>query len=231
MKHLQKIVLPVFKRNIPTTSIRSDLLVSSLTDLIISSSTQNINQQSETYLLLSTQNGGKSFLYQYRTVETLRRILADITVFAIMIHRFAEIIKQNSTATNLTLGILLHTLKFFIVYILLTTILSKSAKCDNITHLIEQNCFTRQTVSTSTSYLLIIILDTFRHVIMHDKTHIAFVYTHAKGYCSTNDINLIIYESFLDTVSFKGRQPSMVCLCTHTFFFELLRHALCSLST
>ena len=113
MKHLQEIVLPVFKRNILTTSICFDLLVSSLTNLIISSSTQNINQQSKTYLLLSTQNGGKSFLYQYRTVETLRRILANITVVTIMIHRFAEIIKQNSTTTNLTLGILLHTLKFF----------------------------------------------------------------------------------------------------------------------
>lgn len=105
MKHLQEIVLPVFKRNILTTSICFDLLVSSLTNLIISSSTQNINQQSKTYLLLSTQNGGKSFLYQYRTVETLRRILANITVVTIMIHRFAEIIKQNSTATYQTLCI------------------------------------------------------------------------------------------------------------------------------
>ena len=231
MKHLQKIVLPVFKRNILTTSIRFDLLVSSLTNLIISSSTQNINQQSKTYLLLSTQNGRKSFLYQYRTVETLRRILANITVVTIMIHRFAEIIKQNSTATYLTLGILLHTIKFFIVYILLTTVLSKSAKRDNITHLIEQNGFTWKSVSTSTSYFLIIILDTFRHVIMHNKTHITFVYTHTKSYCSTNDINLIINESLLNTVSLKRRQSCMICLCTHTFFFEFLRHALCSLST
>ena len=205
MKHLQEIVLPVFKRNIPTTSIRFNLLVSSLTNLRTSSSTQNFNQQSKTYLLLSTQNGGKSLLYQYCTIETLRRILTYITVATIMIHCFAEIIKQNSTTTNLTLGILLHTIKFLIVYILLTTVLSKSAKRDNITHLIEQNGFTRQTVSTSTSYLLIIILDTFRHVIMHNKTHITFVYTHTKSYCSTNDINLIINESLLNTVSLKRR--------------------------
>ena len=145
-----------------------------------------------------------------------------------MIHCFAEIIEQNSASTHLTLRILLHTIQLFIIDILLTTFFCKLSKRYKITYLIKQNSLARKSVTSSTSYLLIIALYTFRQIVMNNKAHITLVNTHTKSNRCAHHIYFVVNKCFLHIVSLLSRKSSMISLGTNTFFLKFLSHHFCS---
>ena len=148
-----------------------------------------------------------------------------------MIHCFAEIIEQNSATTHLTLRILLHTIQLFIIDILLTTIFCELSKRYKITYLIKQNSLARKTVTTSTSYFLIIALYTFRQIVMNNKANITLINTHTKSNRCAHHIYFVFNKCFLNIISFLSRKSSMISLGTNTFFLKFLSHHFCSFST
>ena len=202
-------------------------MITFLINLLIRSTTKNVYKQFKSYLLFSAHDGGKCLLYKYCSVKSTRRIFANITVVAIMIHCFSEIIEQNSATTHLTLRILLHTIQLFIIDILLTTFFCKLSKHYKITYLIKQNSLARKSVTSSTSYLLIIALYTFRQIVMNNKAHITLVNTHTKSNCCAHHIYFVVNKCFLHIVSFISRKSCMISLGTNTFFLKFLGHHFC----
>ena len=145
-----------------------------------------------------------------------------------MVHCFAEIIEQNSATTHLALCILLHTIQLFIIDILLTTIFCELSKHYNITYLIKQNSLARKTVTSSTSYFLIIALYTFRQIVMNNKANITLINTHTKSNRCAHHFYSVVNKCFLHIISLLSRQSCMISLGTNTFFLKFLSHHLCS---
>ena len=230
MQHLQQIVLPVLESDISATAIGFKLLIALLIEFITGRASQNVNQQSEPRLLMRTHNARKSFLYKYCPVKTLWRILADITVAAVMVHCLAEIVEQYSSAADLTLCIFLHTVQLLVVDGLLTAVLGKLTQHDDVAHLIEQYRLAGQSVASSTTYLLIIALYALRQVVVHHVAHIALVDAHTEGYRCTHYIYIVIDEFLLHLITLSGRQSGMISLGTHTFLLQFHGYSLSGLS-
>ena len=98
----------------------------------------------ETYLLLRPHNRRQSLLHQYSAVKPPWRILTNVAVVTVMIHRLAEIVEQDTSTAHLTLRILLHTLQFLVVDVLLSTLLRKLPQRDDVADLIEEHRLARQ---------------------------------------------------------------------------------------
>ena len=75
---------------------------------------------------------------------------------------------------------------------------------------VERYALPLASVSSGAPGLLIIAFDTFRNIVMDDKSHIRFVYAHAERYGSNDDIYLLHQELVLVLRPCPGIKPCMV---------------------
>ena len=94
--------------------------------------------------------------------------------------------------------------------VLLTALVCKFAKRDQILKIVEEYGLGRKTVSASTSYFLIKALDAFWEVVVNDVANVAFINTHAESNSRTDYIDTVIDEVFLYPCPFFCRQSRMV---------------------
>ena len=92
----------------------------------------------------------------------------------------------------------------------LTTLIRKLPQGDNVLQVVEQNRLARQSITTATANLLIETLDALGQIIMNHKTHIAFVDSHTKGDCGTDDLHTVVLEIVLHLVTLRIRHSCMI---------------------
>ena len=119
IQHLQQVVVPVLGGNVPSHSVGFQFIVSSFEDLLGSTPPENVDEQTGSDTLVGPYDGAQGLLYDDGSVEALGRISAYVTVAAVVIHGFSEIIQQDSSAANVCFGILLHPFQFLKVDFLL----------------------------------------------------------------------------------------------------------------
>ncbi len=64
---------------------------------------------------------------------------------------------------------------------------------------------------------------------MDNKADIRFIYTHAKGNSSYNDLNLVAHEILLDTLSHLTVKACMVGLRSKPLLLQKARYILCAI--
>ena len=229
MQHLQQIVLPVLERHVAPATIRLQLLVAPLQQLQLGCTAQDIYQHHEAHLLFCAHHSRQCLLHQYGSVEALGRLLAHVTVAAVVIHAFSEVVEQYPPAAHLALGILLHALQLLVVDVFLAALFGELPEHDDVSHLVEENCLAGQTVTSSSSYLLIVALDALWQIVVHHIPHVALVYSHAKGNGSAHHIYLVIDKGFLHFIALRSRQSGMVGTCFDALLTQFLRHTLAGL--
>ena len=119
--------MPIARRDIPSCSECFQCVQAFSRNSWRHSAFQDVCHKCKAYLLVSSLYCRECFLYDYGTIEVLWRILANITVAATAIACLAKVIQENTSAANLRLGILLHTLQLLNINVALSAFLGKLA--------------------------------------------------------------------------------------------------------
>ena len=95
---------------------------------------------------------------------------------------FPEILEKRRTAAFARLGVMDHLLKLRTgdPRLLLAFFVDEMQLLGNIARAEQQYAFARQSVASGASGLLVIALQIFRQIVMHNKTHVRFVDAHSE---------------------------------------------------
>ena len=213
LQHLQEVRMPIPCRNITPCTESFQCMQAFSHYRWRHTAFQDVCHKCKARLLICSLYCRECFLYDYGTIKVLRRILADITISTTAIAGLTKVIQENASAANLRLGILLHTLQFFDIYVALPTFLGKLTQGDQVLQVIEEDGLRWQPISAATSYLLIETLYTLGQIVMNDKSDIALVNAHTKCNRGTDDMDTVVNEVILYLRTFLRRQSSMIKTC------------------
>ena len=171
---------------------------------------QNIYQRIVAYLLVGAIQRTEGLLHQNSTIEAVGWVHANVAMVAVMVNVFSKVRKQDASATDVGLGILLHALQLLQIDALLTTFTGKLREGDDIAQRIEKQSLAGHAVASSTSHLLIVVLQTLRHVVVDDPAHITLVDAHAESDGGAYHLHTVVDEVLLRLVALQGSHASMI---------------------
>ena len=92
----------------------------------------------------------------------------------------------------------------------MATLLGETAKYDQVAQGIEQEGIAFHPVPSGTADLLVVVLDTPRHAVMHDPADIALVDTHPESYRGTHHVHPVVDEVVLGLFPLGGQEAGVV---------------------
>ena len=92
----------------------------------------------------------------------------------------------------------------------MATLLGETAKYDQVAQGIEQEGIAFHPVPSGTADLLVVILDTPRHAVMHDPTDITLVDTHPESYRGAHHVHPVVDEIVLGLFPLGGQEAGVV---------------------
>ena len=191
---------------------------------------QNLDDRGDPDLLIGSLGSTQSHLHISRTVKSFRRILADVTVAAVVVCLFTEIVQEDPSPTDARFCILLHPSELLYVHILLSALFGKLRQLDDIRQGIEEHGVCWGTVSACTPDLLIETLDALGHIIMDHPSHITLIDTHAKGDGGTDHQQLVVLKLLLCPTALRWVHARMIGSCVDALLSQVLSHLLRGLS-
>ena len=227
MEHLQQISAPNAIAQIRSHTKGFQFLIPLFHDRCTAHSPKHINNHSLPLRLIHPRYCAKSHLSQFCTVNSQRWILAHVAIVTIMVKPLIEIAQQDSSSTHFRFCKLLHALQFLLVYSHLTRILHKMREHCHIAIRIKHQSIRRQSIPSCPTYLLIIALKIFRHIVVNHPPDIALVNPHAKCYRGAYYFRFIVEKTLLYCLSNIIRQSGMITFCIVTFPFQSICHFLC----
>ena len=226
LEHLQQIGLPIAHAYILAHSEGFQLVI------VISRNGRRLHASQYLYtgthgnLFARTNHGTQCLLGKHGTIEGTGRIVADITMTAILSRSLSEIIQEDSPSADSRFGVFFHSSQLFQIHRFLSAFFAKRTEGDDVCHRIEQYRIGRSAVSSGTSYLLIEALDALRHVVVNHPAHIALVDTHSEGDGSAHHLYLVHLETFLNGCSLLGGESGMISFSLYAMLLQSLCHHL-----
>ena len=92
----------------------------------------------------------------------------------------------------------------------MATLLGETAKYDQVAQGIEQEGIAFHPVPSGTADLLVVVLDTPRHAVMHDPADIALVDTHPESYRGAHHVHPVVDEIILGLFPLGGQEAGVV---------------------
>ena len=230
LEHLQQIGLPIAHAHIlaHTEGLQFVIVISRNGRRLHAS--QYLDAGAHGNLFARSHHGTQRLLGKYGTIEGTWRIVADITMTAILTGGLSEIIQEDSSSADSRFGVFFHSSQFFQIHRFLSAFFAERAQGDDVCHRIEQYRICRSAVSSGSSYLLIETLDALRHVVVNHPSHVALVDTHSEGDGSAHHFYLVHLETLLHRGSLLGRESGMIGFGIDAMRLECLCHHLCVLA-
>ena len=203
-------------------------------DLLGFFSAQYVADDLRTVALLCADNAGKDLLRIDRHIDGSVLGAAVGAFSAAVFGLVAEITQHERAQTALRFAVGNHVLQAFLFLLLKSGVLlgrhfgigfggiDKVVRRRNILCAEKQNAVGILSVSSGASCLLIVALDIFRHVVMDDKAHVAFVDSHAEGVRRYHDALAVIDEILLVFQAFFVRQTGVIACCRKALRTEKL---------
>ena len=154
---------------------------------------------------------GKKFLRVHRSVECLARlqtIVATLTrTCGRVINCFAKILQKHAAPAFARLGVMDHLLKLCTgdTRLLLAFFVDEMQLLGNIARAEQQDAFARQSVASGASGLLVIALQIFRQIVMHNKTHVWFIDAHSERDGGSDHAHVVAQKCILMFCAFHIR--------------------------
>ena len=182
-----------------------------------------------TMLLVHLLNRLQSDLKQLTRIHLFVGLTAVVAVTAFLLGIFlSEIVQQQFTPTNRTLCITLCLKQQLVAYadLLRSLVFLKTSQTLDVVRAVETQADTFSAVTTCTTGLLIIALQTLRYVVMYDKTNIRLVNTHSEGDCRYDHLTLLHQERILVRTSRLCVHSRVVGSCTNSVYLQHFRQIL-----
>ena len=100
LQHLQQISLPVAHAHVLAHAKRLQLIIMIPDNGRCLHAPENLDTRAHGNLLAGSHHGTERLLREYRTVESARRIVANIAVTAVLCRCLSEVIQENAAAAH-----------------------------------------------------------------------------------------------------------------------------------
>src|SRR3989338_39756 len=91
----------------------------------------------------------------------------------------------------------------------------------------KQHALRGQSIAPSPPGFLVIAFNRFRQITMHDQPYIRLIYTHTKSYGSSDNVNFIFDEFFLNFFAYLAIKTRMIRQCRIALMAQTVRKFLC----
>ncbi len=230
--------LPGVAFQVAANAISGKFIVAALTDHFRVRPAENIDNviqaETESVSRVNAIDAGKEFLRVHRSVESFARLQTIIATVAWHLREFfTEIFQQRGAPAFTRLGVMDHLLKLrpsdrrflFALFIDEVDLLGHIAGAE------KQYAFSRQTVAPGPACLLIIALQIFRQIIMHNETDVRLIDAHSERDGCGDHADIVAQERFLMFCALCGCETSVIRFRADAIFVKIARQRIGALAT